>query len=220
MEDSLLLWKSIVSNKLLCNVNIILFLNKCDLLQVCRLQPSTFILFKFYQAKLDAGVRLNQHMVSYSNRPNDYDSVSNCVFVWFKSDPVLILFQILGINLVPSISRTPRTESESYTVRLFYALVSRELIRTTRKVHLTSVTDTRRTHAVISSGKVTPVSHRLVSSAHSCPSPRLHSEIEYENGRLYVIHSPSTHPSSHELCLNLIYSHTIRCDFLWYCPRY
>ena len=35
LEDSLLLWKSIVSNKLLCNVNIILFLNKCDLLQVC-----------------------------------------------------------------------------------------------------------------------------------------------------------------------------------------
>ena len=35
LEDSLLLWKSIVSNKLLCNVNIVLFLNKCDLLQVC-----------------------------------------------------------------------------------------------------------------------------------------------------------------------------------------
>lgn len=35
LEDSLLLWKTIVSNKLLCNVSIILFLNKCDLLQVC-----------------------------------------------------------------------------------------------------------------------------------------------------------------------------------------
>ncbi|KAG2022612.1 guanine nucleotide-binding protein alpha-4 subunit, variant 2 [Coprinopsis cinerea AmutBmut pab1-1] len=62
LEDSLLLWKSVVSNKLLANVNIILFLNKCDLLQ----------------AKLDAGVRLNQHMVSYGDRPNDYDSVSKC----------------------------------------------------------------------------------------------------------------------------------------------
>lgn len=34
LEDSLLLWRSIVANKLLANVNIILFLNKCDLLQV------------------------------------------------------------------------------------------------------------------------------------------------------------------------------------------
>lgn len=35
LEDSLLLWKSVVSNKLLAHVSIILFLNKVDLLQVC-----------------------------------------------------------------------------------------------------------------------------------------------------------------------------------------
>ncbi|TFK60637.1 G-alpha-domain-containing protein [Pluteus cervinus] len=60
LEDSLLLWKSVVSNKLLSSVNIVLFLNKCDLLK----------------SKLESGVRLNQHMVSYGDRPNDYDSVS------------------------------------------------------------------------------------------------------------------------------------------------
>ncbi|KAK7026128.1 hypothetical protein VNI00_015703 [Paramarasmius palmivorus] len=60
LEDSLLLWKGVISNKLLANVNIVLFLNKCDLLQ----------------AKLEAGVRLNEHMISYGDRPNDYDSVS------------------------------------------------------------------------------------------------------------------------------------------------
>ncbi|RXW24573.1 hypothetical protein EST38_g1305 [Candolleomyces aberdarensis] len=60
LEDSLLLWKSVVSNKLLASVNIVLFMNKCDLLQ----------------GKLEAGVRLNHHMVSYGDRPNDYDSVS------------------------------------------------------------------------------------------------------------------------------------------------
>ncbi|KAF8963893.1 guanine nucleotide binding protein, alpha subunit [Flammula alnicola] len=60
LEDSLILWRTVVSNKLLANVNIVLFLNKCDLLQ----------------AKLEAGVRLNQHMISYGDRPNDYDSVS------------------------------------------------------------------------------------------------------------------------------------------------
>ena len=81
LEDSLLLWKSIVSNKLLCNVNIILFLNKCDLLQVCpRLQSPFIAVLTSRQAKLDAGVRLNQHMVSYGDRPNDYDSISNCLF--------------------------------------------------------------------------------------------------------------------------------------------
>ncbi|KAK0481374.1 guanine nucleotide binding protein, alpha subunit [Armillaria novae-zelandiae] len=60
LEDSLLLWQAVTSNKLLAKVNIVLFLNKCDLLQ----------------AKLDAGVRLNHHMTSYGDRPNDYDSVS------------------------------------------------------------------------------------------------------------------------------------------------
>ncbi|KAF4623084.1 hypothetical protein D9613_002270 [Agrocybe pediades] len=60
LEDSLILWRSVVSSKLLANVNIVLFLNKCDLLQ----------------AKLEAGVRLSHHMVSYGDRPNDYDSVS------------------------------------------------------------------------------------------------------------------------------------------------
>uniref|UniRef100_A0A0W0FX79 G-alpha-domain-containing protein n=1 Tax=Moniliophthora roreri TaxID=221103 RepID=A0A0W0FX79_MONRR len=60
LEDSLLLWKCVISNKLLANVNIVLFLNKCDLLQ----------------AKLNAGVQLNEHMISYADRPNDYESVS------------------------------------------------------------------------------------------------------------------------------------------------
>ncbi|KAF7783955.1 hypothetical protein Agabi119p4_120 [Agaricus bisporus var. burnettii] len=60
LEDSLLLWKSLVSNPLLAKVNVILFLNKCDLLQ----------------AKLDAGVRLSHHMYTYGDRPNDYESVS------------------------------------------------------------------------------------------------------------------------------------------------
>lgn len=31
------------------------------------------------EAKLEAGVRLNQHMLSYGDRPNDYDSVSKCM---------------------------------------------------------------------------------------------------------------------------------------------
>ncbi|KAG1742738.1 guanine nucleotide binding protein, alpha subunit [Suillus paluster] len=60
LEDSLLLWKSVVSNKLLSHVSIILFLNKVDLLQ----------------AKLKSGVRLSHHMPRYGDRPNDYENVS------------------------------------------------------------------------------------------------------------------------------------------------
>ncbi|KAI0673991.1 G-alpha-domain-containing protein [Trametes maxima] len=58
LEDSFILWKSVIENKLLAHVNIVLFLNKCDLLK----------------KKLEGGVRLVHHMPSY-NRPNDYKTV-------------------------------------------------------------------------------------------------------------------------------------------------
>ena len=61
LEDSVGLWKSVIENKVLAHVNIVLFLNKCDLLK----------------KKLESGVRLNHYMPSY-NRPNDYETVSQC----------------------------------------------------------------------------------------------------------------------------------------------
>ncbi|KIK02088.1 hypothetical protein K443DRAFT_677862 [Laccaria amethystina LaAM-08-1] len=99
LEDTLLLWKSVVSNRLLANVNVVLFLNKCDLLQ----------------AKLEAGIRLNQHMVTYGDRGNDYESVSK----YFRNK-----FGALHQ------SYTPNKERELY-------------------IHLTAVTDTRRTAVII-----------------------------------------------------------------------
>ncbi|KAF8079167.1 guanine nucleotide binding protein, alpha subunit [Lyophyllum atratum] len=100
LEDSLLLWRSVVSNKLLANVSIVLFLNKCDLLQ----------------AKLEAGVRLNQHMVNYGSRANDYVSVSNYFRTKFGA-----LHQ----------TSTPNKGRECY-------------------IHLTAVTDPRKTAMIIS----------------------------------------------------------------------
>ncbi|KAF8215841.1 guanine nucleotide binding protein, alpha subunit [Mycena galopus ATCC 62051] len=100
VEDSLQLWQAVVSNKLLAKVNIVLFLNKCDLLQ----------------AKLEAGVRLNHYMISYGDRPNDYDSVSK----YFRNK-----FGALHHAV------TPNKERELY-------------------IHLTAVTDTRRTATIIS----------------------------------------------------------------------
>ncbi|KZT43701.1 guanine nucleotide binding protein, alpha subunit [Sistotremastrum suecicum HHB10207 ss-3] len=99
LEDSLLLWRNIVSNKLLQKVHLVLFLNKCDLLQM----------------KLDNGVMLNQHMTSYGDRPNDYDSVSR----YFRNK-----FAALHQSF------SPNQDREAY-------------------IHLTCVTDTRKTSEVI-----------------------------------------------------------------------
>ncbi|KAI0635292.1 G-alpha-domain-containing protein [Trametes polyzona] len=60
LEDSVLLWKSICSNPLLGKTNLILFLNKTDI----------------FRAKLRAGIQFGQYIISYGNRPNDYENTS------------------------------------------------------------------------------------------------------------------------------------------------
>ncbi|RXW21319.1 hypothetical protein EST38_g4531 [Candolleomyces aberdarensis] len=60
LEDSVLLWKSTVSNKLLEKSQTVLFLNKIDLLR----------------AKLEAGIEFGHYVVSYGDKPNEYDAVS------------------------------------------------------------------------------------------------------------------------------------------------
>ncbi|KAG8747643.1 hypothetical protein FRC10_000186 [Ceratobasidium sp. 414] len=60
LEDSLAMWRDLCKNKILAGASIVLFLNKCDLLQT----------------KLKAGVRLNQFLTSYGDRPNDYANVT------------------------------------------------------------------------------------------------------------------------------------------------
>ncbi|KAI5122002.1 hypothetical protein M0805_001834 [Coniferiporia weirii] len=61
LEDSVLLWKSVVSNPLLAKTNLVLFLNKCDVLR----------------AKLAAGIRLGKYVISYADRPNDFEHASD-----------------------------------------------------------------------------------------------------------------------------------------------
>ncbi|KAH9989194.1 G-alpha-domain-containing protein [Russula vinacea] len=60
LEDSVLLWKGLCQNKLLGKVDLVLFLNKCDILQ----------------RKLESGVRLSRYVKSYDDRPNDIDTAS------------------------------------------------------------------------------------------------------------------------------------------------
>ncbi|KAJ7458957.1 G-protein alpha subunit [Mycena latifolia] len=55
LEDTLLLWKAIVSSKLLGKTTLIVFLNKCDLLK----------------RKLQSGIMVNKHMISFGNRQNE-----------------------------------------------------------------------------------------------------------------------------------------------------
>lgn len=57
-----MLWRGLVSNKLLEGVPIVLFLNKCDLLR----------------EKLEAGVQLKNYLTTYGDRPNNYESVAKC----------------------------------------------------------------------------------------------------------------------------------------------
>ena len=61
-EDSINLWKSLVSNELLRNTNLILFLNKIDIMK----------------EKLSAGIKLANFVLSYGSRPNDYEHASAC----------------------------------------------------------------------------------------------------------------------------------------------
>ncbi|KIK04764.1 hypothetical protein K443DRAFT_398138 [Laccaria amethystina LaAM-08-1] len=60
LEDSVKLWSSIVSNPLLKHTNLILFLNKIDILQ----------------SKLASGIKIADYVVSYGDRPNDYEHSS------------------------------------------------------------------------------------------------------------------------------------------------
>ncbi|KIK66216.1 hypothetical protein GYMLUDRAFT_928059 [Collybiopsis luxurians FD-317 M1] len=60
LEDSFLLWKSICACKLLSRTQLILFLNKCDLLQ----------------AKLQRGVRIRDSVPSFGDRRNDISTAT------------------------------------------------------------------------------------------------------------------------------------------------
>ncbi|KAJ7201957.1 guanine nucleotide binding protein, alpha subunit [Mycena haematopus] len=60
LEDSVLLWKAVCSNKLLAGVDLVLFLNKCDILE----------------RKLNAGVKLVRYVRSYAERENTFEAVS------------------------------------------------------------------------------------------------------------------------------------------------
>ena len=58
------LWKAVCSNMLLSKVEIVLFMNKCDILD----------------AKLRSGIRLSKYLRSFGDRPNDLENAIKCEF--------------------------------------------------------------------------------------------------------------------------------------------
>jgi hypothetical protein len=62
LEDTYMLWQTLCSLKILAKTQIILFLNKSDLLE----------------QKLRAGVKVRTHVPSFGDRSNDVDTVKNC----------------------------------------------------------------------------------------------------------------------------------------------
>jgi guanine nucleotide-binding protein alpha-1 subunit len=62
LEDTYMLWQTLCSLQMLAKTQIILFLNKCDLLE----------------QKLRAGVEVRTHVPSFGDRSNDVETVKNC----------------------------------------------------------------------------------------------------------------------------------------------
>ena len=56
------MWKEVCSNKLLAKVDLVLFLNKCDILE----------------SKLKSGVRLQKYVRSFGERPNEPEVAQKC----------------------------------------------------------------------------------------------------------------------------------------------
>ena len=64
LDDSMQLWKMVCSNKLLARTELVLFLNKCDLLE----------------RKLVAGVQVRHFVPSFGERSNTLPVVAKCEF--------------------------------------------------------------------------------------------------------------------------------------------
>ncbi|KAF5380052.1 hypothetical protein D9615_006130 [Tricholomella constricta] len=67
LTDSLKLWQLICSNKLLASVELILFLNKLDILD----------------RKLRSGVKFSNYVKSFAGKPNETKLVAKC---WEKRE--------------------------------------------------------------------------------------------------------------------------------------
>lgn len=94
IEDSMMIWKAVCSNRLLERTAIILFLNKMDVLA----------------AALESGLRVRDYVTSYGDLPNDVPSVTKCTSFWFAPSLFANLSQISGKNLKYTMCVCPFSE--------------------------------------------------------------------------------------------------------------
>jgi len=73
IEDSMIIWKAICSNRVLERTTVILFLNKMDVLA----------------AALKSGLRVRDYVTSYGDQPNDVSSVAKCMTLLFYTTPLV-----------------------------------------------------------------------------------------------------------------------------------
>ena len=72
IEDSMIIWKAICSNRVLERTTIILFMNKMDVLA----------------AALKSGLRVRDYVTSYGDQPNDVPSVAKCMTLLLYTTPL------------------------------------------------------------------------------------------------------------------------------------
>ncbi|KAF8886520.1 guanine nucleotide binding protein, alpha subunit [Infundibulicybe gibba] len=131
LEDSFNLWTSIVSNPLLKNTNLILFLNKIDIMK----------------SKLASGIKLADYVVSYGERPNDFENTSTCKrLLYLHANPDDLLY----IDLRRKFGGILKESSP--VKRVFYC-------------HLTAVTDTKSTTYILTNIKDMLMRQNLERSA-------------------------------------------------------
>ena len=89
LEDTYMLWQTLCSLQILSKTQIILFLNKCDLLE----------------QKLRAGVKVRTYVPSFGDRSNDVDTVKKCERSLFRA-------HVLGLGLTKGLPQTSNLTSK------------------------------------------------------------------------------------------------------------
>lgn len=84
-EDSVLLWKSVCSNKLLANVDLVLFLNKCDIMEAKLKSGVSYVVVRFSDINLRLTFlsslfwdSLARYIKSFGDKENNLDTASQC----------------------------------------------------------------------------------------------------------------------------------------------
>lgn len=76
--DSLRLWQTVCSNKILAEVEFVLFLNKLDILT----------------RKIKSGIQFSSFVSSYGDKPNDPKAVTRCMYLALVSSVYPLIFPL------------------------------------------------------------------------------------------------------------------------------